>query len=157
MSDVFTKAKRSAVMSRIRGHGNKDTELALMKLFRQHRITGWRRNQKVFGKPDFIFRLQKIAVFVDGCFWHGCPRCYRKPKSNRKFWENKITRNRRRDREVGRKLRNAGWRVIRFWQHELAKKGDMCARKIESAKQKNARPFRRKKIDTAAAFPRSGF
>ena len=74
MPDVFTKAKRSEVMSRIRGRGNKDTELALAKLLRRHRITGWRRNQPVFGKPDFVFPKLKLAVFVDGCFWHGCPK-----------------------------------------------------------------------------------
>ncbi len=68
MADVFTKAKRSEVMSRIRGRGNKATELALAKLLRRHRITGWRRNQAVFGKPDFIFPKLKLAVFVDGCF-----------------------------------------------------------------------------------------
>jgi DNA mismatch endonuclease (patch repair protein) len=73
MPDVFTKRKRSEVMSRIRGRGNKETELALAKLLRKHRITGWRRNQAVFGKPDFVFRRQRLAVFVDGCFWHGCP------------------------------------------------------------------------------------
>jgi DNA mismatch endonuclease (patch repair protein) len=77
--DVFTKAKRSEVMSKIRGRGNRSTELEMVKLFRRHGITGWRRNQPVFGKPDFIFRRHKVAVFVDGCFWHGCPKHGRKP------------------------------------------------------------------------------
>ena len=76
MADVFTQAKRSEVMSRIRSRGNRDTELALAKLFRRHGITGWRRNQHVFGKPDFIFPKLHMAVFVDGCFWHkGRDRC----------------------------------------------------------------------------------
>ena len=119
MPDVFTKAKRSAVMSRIRGHGNKDTEIALAMLFRRHRITGWRRHQNIFGKPDFLFRRQRLAVFVDGCFWHGCPRCYRRPKSNRKFWDSKLARNRKRDRKVSRELRRLGWRVIRIWGHSV--------------------------------------
>ncbi len=83
MSDVFTKAKRSEVMSRIRGRGNKETEIALMKIFRAHGITGWRRQHSlrftVHGsrfrvRPDFIFCKQHVAVFVDGCFWHGCPK-----------------------------------------------------------------------------------
>ena len=117
-------------MSRIRGHGNKDTELALIKLLRRHGITGWRRSQNVFGKPDFIFRWNRVAIFVDGCFWHGCPRCYRRPKSNRKFWDAKITRNRDRDREVSRELRRLGWHVVRIWEHVLAKRGDECARRI---------------------------
>jgi DNA mismatch endonuclease (patch repair protein) len=72
MADIWTKAKRSAVMSLIRGHGNKDTELRLIKIFRLFGIIGWRRKQKLFGKPDFVFRKQRVVVFVDGCFWHGC-------------------------------------------------------------------------------------
>ena len=123
MSDVFTKAKRSDVMSRIRSRGNKDTELALVKLFRQHGITGWRRNQNVFGKPDFLFRRNRLAVFVDGCFWHGCPRCYRRPRSNKIYWVEKVARNKSRDRRVTRELRKLGWRVVRIWEHDLAHKG----------------------------------
>jgi len=73
MPDVFTKRKRSEVMARIRGRGNKDTEIALAKLLRANGISGWRRNQALIGKPDFIFRRERVAVFVDGCFWHGCP------------------------------------------------------------------------------------
>ena len=124
MPDVFTKAKRSEVMSRIRGRGNKDTELALAKLFRAHRITGWRRNQKVFGKPDFVFQKLKLAVFVDGCFWHGCPKHAPTPKSNRAFWRRKFSRNKQRDVHVTRTLRSAGWRVFRVWEHELADKNE---------------------------------
>jgi len=132
MPDVFTKAKRSEVMSRIRGHGNKDTELALMKLFRQHGVTGWRRNQKVFGKPDFIFRKPKVAVFVDGCFWHGCPQHCNTPASNRPFWKRKFAANKSRDRRVNLALLKAGWRVVRIWEHDLAKRGGACVRKIQS-------------------------
>jgi DNA mismatch endonuclease (patch repair protein) len=124
MADIFTKAKRSEVMSRVRGSGNKDTEIALAKLFRWHKITGWRRNQKIFGKPDFIFPKGKLAVFVDGCFWHGCPKHETKPKSNRVFWKNKFSRNKARDILVTRTLRRAGWRVLRIWEHELAKKNE---------------------------------
>ena len=119
MADVFSKAKRSFVMSRIRSRGNKATELALIKLFRRHKITGWRRNQKVFGRPDFIFRQARFAVFVDGCFWHGCPRHGTQPKGNRAFWKKKFARNIARDRLVNRALRRAGWRVLRIWEHTL--------------------------------------
>src|ERR1017187_9181748 len=104
MSDIFTKAKRSEVMSTIRSRGNKDTELALAKLFRRHKITGWRRNQKIFGKPDFIFRREWLAVFVDGCFWHGCPKHGTQPAGNRSFWKKKFARNRNRDRQVNQTL-----------------------------------------------------
>jgi len=122
MPDVFTKAKRSEVMSRIRGHGNKDTELALAKLFRRCKITGWRRNQPVFGKPGFVFPKFKLAIFVDGCFWHGCPKHATKPKNNRAFWYRKLSANKARDRLVNAALRRAGWRVLRIWEHELARK-----------------------------------
>ena len=122
MPDVFTKIKRSEVMSHIRSHGNRDTELVLAKIFRAHGLTGWRRRQPVFGKPDFIFRAAKVAVFVDGCFLHGCPRHCRMPKGNRAFWRKKFGRNRDRDRLVSRTLRQRGWRVLRIWEHALARK-----------------------------------
>lgn len=133
MADVFTKAKRSEVMSRIRASGNKGTELALIILLRCHQITGWRRNQFVFGKPDFVFLKQRVAVFVDGCFWHGCPRCYRQPKSNLKFWKQKISRNRKRDLVVNKELRRKGWRVVRIWEHDIAKHSSQSIRKIKAA------------------------
>ncbi len=121
MPDVFTKEKRSEVMSKIRGRGNKDTELALVGIFRRNSITGWRRNRPVFGRPDFVFPEQRVAVFVDGCFWHACPRHANMPKQNRAFWKRKLEANRRRDRLVTRTLREKGWRVFRFWEHELKK------------------------------------
>ena len=122
MSDVFTKAKRSQVMSRIRGHGNKDTELALMELFRSHGITGWRRRRPVFGKPDFVFQKQRVAVFLDGCFWHSCPNHSNLPANNRAFWKRKLDRNKARDRLVNRTLRREGCRVIRVWEHDLTRR-----------------------------------
>lgn len=132
MSDVFTKSKRSEVMSRIRGRGNKNTEIALMNLFRRHHITGWRRSQLVFGKPDFIFRVAKLAVFVDGCFWHGCRRHGNTPASNRAFWKKKFATNKERDRRVNHVLRKNGWRVVRIWEHDLSKRGEACIRKIQA-------------------------
>lgn len=120
MADIWSQSKRSEVMSLIRSHGNKETELRLIEILRASKITGWRRKQPLTGKPDFVFRRQRIAVFVDGCFWHGCPRCYKRPNSNQEFWDAKIDRNRRRDRLVARELRLSGWQVIRFWQHQLA-------------------------------------
>lgn len=119
MADVFDAEKRSDVMRRIKSSGNKATELALAQLLKQGRITGWRRNRKVYGKPDFVFPRHRIAVFVDGCFWHACPLHGRVPVSNRAFWMEKLDKNRRRDRLVTRRLRNNGWMVIRIWQHDL--------------------------------------
>ena len=76
------------------------------------------------GKPDFVFQKLKLAVFVDGCFWHGCPKHATKPKNNREFWRRKLSANKARDRIVTHALRRAGWRVLRVWEHELAKKND---------------------------------
>lgn len=119
MTDVFSKEKRSEVMSKIRGKGNKDTELAMIRIFKEHHITGWRRNQKVFGKPDFTFWKQRVVVFVDGCFWHGCPVHATKPKNNAEFWEKKLGKNKDRDQLVTARLTKKGWNVVRIWEHEL--------------------------------------
>jgi len=124
MADVFTRQKRSEVMSRIRGRGNKETEVALMRLFRGHGITGWRRHAAVFGKPDFVFSKLKLAVFVDGCFWHRCPKHSNVPVNNRQFWKRKLEANQRRDKLVSRTLRARGWRVLRIWQHELSPRNE---------------------------------
>jgi DNA mismatch endonuclease (patch repair protein) len=121
MADVFTKAKRSEVMSRIRGRGNKDTEIALARLLRQNKITGWRRRLPIFGRPDFTFPKQKLAVFVDGCFWHGCSKHCNIPANNRAFWKRKFFANKLRDHLVTRTLRSQGWRVLRIWEHNLTR------------------------------------
>jgi len=119
MADVFSKRKRSAVMAAIRSTGNKDTEICLARLLRKHGVTGWRRHLPLPGRPDFVFRRESVAVFVDGCFWHGCPRHLRAPKSNKAYWRRKIASNRMRDVRVKRTLQQSGWRVIRVWEHEL--------------------------------------
>ena len=134
MADVFSSRKRSEVMSCIRSRGNKDTELALAKIFRQHGITGRRRNQTIVGKPDFIFPKRKLAVFVDGCFWHHCPTHGTQPKGNRSFWKKKFACNQARARLVNRTLRLEGWRVLRIWEHELARKNEVrLLRRIQRA------------------------
>ncbi len=124
MADIWTKAKRSEVMARIRGRGNRTTEVRLAAIFRAHGITGWRRQYPLPGRPDFAFPARRLAVFVDGCFWHGCPRHGTLPKGNARFWREKIARNRERDREVNRELRRRGWRVLRIWEHELGPTGE---------------------------------
>ena len=120
MPDVFTTKKRSQVMAAIRSRGNKATELRLASILRAARITGWWRHQPLPGHPDFIFRHQRLAVFVDGCFWHGCRWHCRMPKSRTAFWNPKIARNKRRDHAVRLLLRKQGWRVLRLWEHSLA-------------------------------------
>ncbi len=119
MPDVFSREKRRAVMARIRGTGNAATELRLIALLRAHRLTGWRRGSTLPGRPDFVFARAKLAVFVDGCFWHGCPLHATWPKTNAAFWRAKLLANRARDRAVTRTLRARGWRVLRIWQHAL--------------------------------------
>ena len=109
-------------MSRIRGSGNRDTELRMIEAFRKARIAGWRRNASVFGRPDFIFPKHRLAVFVDGCFWHrhtGC-KFSDTPKSRLDFWLRKFSLNVARDRLVTRTLRNTGWRVLRIWECDLS-------------------------------------
>ena len=119
MADVFSKKKRSQVMAAICAKGNKTTELKLASILRAYGIGGWRQEQKLFGKPDFVFRRAKLAVFVDGCFWHGCRWHCRMPRSNQHYWRRKIERNRMRDKATTRMLQELGWRVLRVWEHSL--------------------------------------
>ncbi|MDB6167935.1 MAG: mismatch repair protein Vsr [Verrucomicrobia bacterium] len=122
MADVFTPEKRSLVMAAIRSRGNKATEIRLIKVMQAHGITGWRRHHALFGRPDFVFPRARVAVFVDGCFWHGCPRHFKSPAARADFWSQKIGRNRARDRKVTRELVLRGWTVIRIWEHALTKR-----------------------------------
>ena len=131
-TDTVSVEKRSQIMSAVRSSGNKATEVVFAKLMRQHGITGWRRRVRLVGNPDFVFKMQRVAIFVDGCFWHGCPTHCRMPKGNRAYWLPKIGGNKRRDHVLNRALRRAGWRVLRVWEHELARKNQSrLVRRIE--------------------------
>lgn len=121
MADIYPKEKRSRIMSLIRSRGNKATELVVVSLLREHRIGGWRRHLPLPGSPDFAFTKQRVAVFVDGCFWHGCPLHFKMPASNQAFWSERVSTNMQRDRRTTRRLRENGWYVIRVWQHDLKK------------------------------------
>ena len=114
--DRMSVEKRSYVMSRIRSSGNEATETALIRIFRSHGVSGWRRRSTLSGRPDFVFPHRKIVVFADGCFWHGCPRHFRMPTTNREYWSEKISGNRSRDRLVSQRLRRSGWAVWRLWE-----------------------------------------
>ena len=166
MTDVFTKAKRSEVMSRIRSRGNQATELALVRLLRADGITGWRRHvllsvrssrgdealikkrKSKSGKrkpvqassrrllrvrPDFVFRKSRLVIFVDGCFWHACPKHATQPKNNRAFWQRKFSSNKQRDLFVTRTLRRRGWGVLRIWECALARRPEVCLRRVQRA------------------------
>lgn len=119
MADFLTAAERSALMALIRGRGNASTELRLAAAFRAAGIRGWRRGSRLPGRPDFVFLAARLAVFTDGCFWHGCPRHHRLPRTRRAFWRGKVEGNRRRDRRVDGELRAMGWAVLRIWEHDL--------------------------------------
>jgi DNA mismatch endonuclease (patch repair protein) len=119
--DPLNPQQRSARMAKVRGRGNRSTEMRVAAHLIRQGFRGWKRHSfDVPGRPDFCFIRERIAVFVDGCFWHGCPRCQRNvPHSRRDFWQNKIESNRRRDRKVKRMLREQGYAVFRIWEHSL--------------------------------------
>ena len=124
MTDFLSKTQRSALMSSIKGVGNKDTELVFASLLKAARITGWRRHYPISGRPDFVFPKARLAIFIDGCFWHACPRHSRMPQTNREFWTSKFAANTARDRRVTLELRRLGWHVIRVWEHQLKNSPD---------------------------------
>ena len=139
MADIFSKEKRSWVMSRIRGQNTK-IDLMMKEMLKE---SGYRFEMypKMFGNPDFAHRRKKIAIFCDGDFWHGY-RYHDKKKPSKKFWRDKIENNMRRDARYTRKLRRDGWSVIRIWEHDIEKNPEKCLNRIERAVQ-----FRKQKQD----------
>lgn len=123
-------------MSAIRGKSNKTTELRLRLGLVRARFRGWKLNYRgLKGTPDIFFPDADLVVFTDGCFWHGCDRCGHIPKSNKSYWSAKIERNRERDRETTRYLTTKGYKVLRYWEHELANDLDGCIASIRAALQ----------------------
>jgi DNA mismatch endonuclease (patch repair protein) len=119
-------------MAAIRSKGNKSTEQALRYRLVRAGIRGWHMlDPDVLGKPDFIFEEAGLVLFVDGCYWHGCPKCYRAPSSNQTYWAQKLIRNRGRDRFVTKQLRGQGWQVVRIWEHELKRRPGAVLKKIQ--------------------------
>lgn len=130
--DTLSRRARSRVMSRIRGV-NTRLEGELECLLLQNGVKDYLRSPKeILGKPDFVFDRERLAVFVDSCFWHGCRRHLRMPKSNTHYWKKKIETNRLRDQCQRRKLVRIGWRVLRVWEHEL-RHPERALRRIKSA------------------------
>lgn len=128
---TFGGLRRGLLMSRVRSTGNQTTEKRLVSLLRKAGLAGWRRHRPLPGKPDFVWQAVKVAVFVDGCFWHG-HNCGRNvtPKTNSQAWRDKIEGNQARDRKVSRLLRGDGWTVIRVWECQLAKAPRRCIGRI---------------------------
>lgn len=126
MADTLTPDARSRLMGRVRRR-NTTPELRLRKALWS---AGLRYRLKTHirlpGTPDIVFPGAKVAVFVDGCFWHGCPLHGSMPKTRPEFWARKIARNRERDAEVDTALKGSGWIVLRFWEHDIAGRLDQC-------------------------------
>lgn len=116
-TDVLTPEQRRLCMSRNRGKDTKPEVILRKELWKKG--LRYRLHYDIPGKPDFVFVGKRIAVFVDGCFWHNCPLHGTKPKTNRKFWEDKISKNVERDKKVTRELISLGWKILRFWEHEI--------------------------------------
>ncbi|MEI6435146.1 MAG: very short patch repair endonuclease [Bacteroidota bacterium] len=106
-------------MRSVKSTRNRSTEQKLIKFFKENRISGWRRNSKLFGKPDFVFPETRIIIFADGCFWHGHDCRNTKPKDNEIYWKTKIEKNQTRDKFVTQVLFEKGWEVIRIWECSL--------------------------------------
>jgi DNA mismatch endonuclease (patch repair protein) len=110
-------------MSSVRSTGTR-LEENFAKSLRRAKLGRFERNPRnVAGRPDFIFRKQRVAIFVDSCFWHGCRWHCRMPAANANYWRAKIARNRRRDKQVNRLMQRDQWRVVRVWEHSLKNEG----------------------------------
>ncbi|MFI5201101.1 MAG: very short patch repair endonuclease [Candidatus Kapaibacterium sp.] len=120
--DKYPKDVRSRMMRSVRSKGNRSTELKLIQIFRALGYKGWRRSSQLPGKPDFIFPKERIAVFADGCYWHGHDCRSFQPGANAEYWIMKIARNKERDRAVSEVLIQRGWHVVRLWECEISER-----------------------------------
>ena len=131
--DIVDKESRSKWMARIRSRGNRSTEVRLRMGLVRTGISGWRMHpEEIVGNPDFFFPKSRVALFVDGCFWHGCPECGHIPKSNKVYWRSKIARNIKRDTTVRSQLQRSGISPLRIWEHDL-KSTEMTLRVVKDA------------------------
>lgn len=137
MTDTVSKRTRSKIMGAIKSSGNRSTEARFRFGLVGHGISGWKITPKNFQyAPDFVFENQKTAIFIDGCFWHGCPTCKRKPSSNKAYWNNKIKGNLDRDKKATLWFKKQGYAVLRFWEHELTQDLPKCINKLIQAIEK---------------------
>ena len=126
-----TTKQRSGNMRAIRATSNATTEWRFRSLMIRNAVTGWKlREPSVLGIPDFFFANQRLAIFIDGCFWHGCPRCGHIPKANRPYWIKKLSRNKTRDVQIRRSLKSSGIRVLQIWECELRARPQSCLKRL---------------------------
>ena len=131
VSERLTREQRSALMSRVRNRNTKP-EVTLRRALWASGVRGWRCHPKrVVGSPDLAWIGRRVAVFVDGAFWHGHPDYYWGQSGA--FWDEKIARNRARDRRVNDELTDAGWLVVRLWDFEVEKDLGSCVERVEGA------------------------
>ena len=121
MSDTFSDQDRSNIMRAVKSRGNRSTEMRLIQIFKERKITGWRRGYPLLGHPDFVFPKLRVAVFADGCFWHGHNCRNVTPRDNFDYWQKKIERNKKRDKTVTKTLAQKGWQVVRIWECDIKK------------------------------------
>lgn len=126
--DIKTFEERSKNMAAIRCRDTKPELILRKALF--NKGLRYRIISKLPGKPDLVFPSRKLAIFVDGCFWHCCPKCFKAPSTNSEFWREKIAANMRRDEEVNNLLADEGWKVERYWEHEIYQDLDEIVQKI---------------------------
>ena len=129
MTDVLSKEQRAYNMSKIRGK-NTGPEIKLRKLLWAAGIRGYRVHYNLPGKPDIVFVKKKIVIFIDGCFWHKCPIDFQEPETRKEFWMKKINSNVERDERNNRQLSDAGWTIIRIWEHEMRKEPEKVVQRI---------------------------
>jgi DNA mismatch endonuclease, patch repair protein len=129
MVDVLTKEQRKFNMSRIKAK-NTGPEVKFRKLLYANGIRGYRVHYKLPGKPDIVFVKKKITIFIDGCFWHMCPACFKEPETSKEFWMKKINSNVERDNNINNHLKSEGWTVIRFWEHDIRKQPEKIISEI---------------------------
>ena len=129
MTDVLSHDQRRYNMSRIQAK-NTGPEVKLRKLLYAEGIRGYRIHYDLPGKPDIVFTKKKIAIFIDGCFWHKCPACFQEPETRKEFWTKKIQSNVDRDKKVNELLKDDGWTILRFWEHDVRKNPDAIVKQI---------------------------
>jgi DNA mismatch endonuclease (patch repair protein) len=130
VADQFSSEKRSQIMRKIKSKNTKLENKIISDLWKK----GYRFRRNVtslYGKPDIAVKKYKVVIFIDSCFWHGCPEHCRMPASNKSYWENKIKNNKERDKKVTEHYKEKGWNILRIWEHELKNNYETTLTKIE--------------------------